>query len=797
MPAESSPVESVRRLPVVVANIPAPIQAAPHGDIQPSAENFQPDQNQQLPLQLPSPPRISESDRQRAERRADDSWREPETLLKSLNDLPATGPTSRWKAEVVRQIRVLGPAVAGGSDESTAILERLVELNRQAPELAAKISDETLARKLCKTNFALGRRIDVWQAVVRLGVPQLIDSNAAVVDPQKLTMCLAGIDSLTRNSAEGEAWRQYLLVDALRQSAERRQSAQDRTTQQLARQVLERLTQTPMTSHQQKFVASRPVAVLRDELRRWAAEPIGATILLRDIETYERTDLPSDARRLALDFQHLTVSPIEGRRRLAECVDLHYRNANLRIAVTEELLNKLIPERDLEYAPVDDTVLGRPVRGERLMTTDVAVRMLPDPHYVRMALEVTGKISAMTTAEAGSTRLHSDSQSYYVARKPLQIDMNGISTWPVEVNVQNETQLTGVDTPLDGVPLIGGVARVVVRSQAAQSTPAATEEVRQKVAAQARERVDAETRQRLTAVVRTMNERVFDPLNSLSLDPQMVAAETDSKRFMMRLRLAGEDQLGSHTPRRQAPENSLASVQIHESVLNNVIQRLQLNGREFTLPELSQHVAKRLNRPAPWEINPEHADVKISFAEKDAVIVRCQGDSQGGKLILTLSIKLLSKGKYKWSNFQIQAYYKPKKDGRSAELGARRDSSSQPRDVAFARCLVRHFLPGVIEEQSRWTGAATDREGKEARLRGDHPVRDRRRLDLHRLGAETPDDPGLCAARVGILVIVRDQKQVRPRSGFRGSRTSASLAGRKSRPARRLSCPPGLGPADW
>ena len=140
----------------------------------------------------------------------------------------------------------------------------------------------------------------------------------------------------------------------------------------------------------------------------------------------------------------LALSPVEGRRQLADRVDLHYRNANLRIAVTEELLNKLIPERNLEYAPVDDTVLGYPVRGESLMRTEVAVRMLPDPERVRMALEVQGAISAETTADAGPARFHNDSESYYVARKPLEIDMNGISVWPVEVGVENETRLSGV-----------------------------------------------------------------------------------------------------------------------------------------------------------------------------------------------------------------------------------------------------------------------------------------------------------------------------------------------------------------
>jgi hypothetical protein len=169
--------------------------------------------------------------------------------------------------------------------------------------------------------------------------------------------------------------------------------------------------------------------------------------------------------------------------------------------------------------------------------------------------------------------------------------------------------------------------------------------------------------------------------------------------------LAGEDQLGSHTPRPQAPADSLASVQIHESVLNNGIQRLQLNGRTFTLPELSQHIAKRLNRPAPWEINPEHADVKITFAEKDAVIVRCED----GQLVLTLSIAQLSKSSRKWKSFQIRAFYKPEINGRSAQLvregvihliGQRLNTGAQfaLRGI-FSRALSKNNAWGLVPEQ--------------------------------------------------------------------------------------------------
>jgi hypothetical protein len=653
--ASSTSSPRVRQTPLSVANIPSSVRSTPHEEIQIPREILE----SELDLDTLAPNR-----REAVGRSVDDGWREPTALLESVKALATSAPTNKWATEVIDRIRALGTAMSGGSDESVTILERLAQLDYQAPSLAAKLSDKPLARKLLKTGYALGRRIDVWQEVVRLGSPQHADATVAEVDPEKLALCLAEIDAMTTGSAEGKAWREYLLIEALKQSATRPPSSTDPTTQKIARQVLARLTEMPLTAHQQKFVTHGPVATLRGELRRWAAEPVGAAAVLRHIETFEHTCLPSDAHRLARDCQNLTVSSAEGRRQLADRIDLHYRNANVRIAITEELINRVIPEQNLEYALVDDTVLGHPVRGESLMATALAIRMSPDPSRVRLVLEVRGEIRAATTADAGPVRFQNDSESYYVARKPLEIDMKGITVWPVEVGVKNDTQLRAVETPLDWVPLIGASARWVAKSQAEQNRSAASQEVKQKIAAQARQRVDAEARERLTTFVARMNEHVFDPLNALSLDPRMIAAETTSKRLTMRLRLAGEDQLGSHTPRPQAPEDSLASVQLHESVLNNGIERLQLDGRTFSLPELSQHVADCLNHPAAWEINPEHADVRITFAEKDAVVVRCQD----GRLLLTLSIAQLSKASRRWRNFQIQAFYRPEVNGRSAQL---------------------------------------------------------------------------------------------------------------------------------
>ena len=152
-------------LPIAVANVPSAIQAVPreHGKPQkeityPSTEESEASAASSSPLQKPTAQRI------------DDGWREPETLLEGLRGLTVMGPTSKWATEVIRWIKKLGPTMAGGSDESVAILETLAKLDCQVPELAKTIQDRTLARRLRKVGYALGRRLDVWQEVVRLGV---------------------------------------------------------------------------------------------------------------------------------------------------------------------------------------------------------------------------------------------------------------------------------------------------------------------------------------------------------------------------------------------------------------------------------------------------------------------------------------------------------------------------------------------------------------------------------------------------------------------------------------------------
>ena len=98
--------------------------------------------------------------------------------------------------------------------------------------------------------------------------------------------------------------------------------------------------------------------------------------MLAAVERYETSGFTSDAKRLAKELQSLSVSPDPARRELAGRIDAYYRNANVRVAISEKLLNRLIPPPNMEYAPVRDTVLGVNLTGMFLCSRAAARVMI-------------------------------------------------------------------------------------------------------------------------------------------------------------------------------------------------------------------------------------------------------------------------------------------------------------------------------------------------------------------------------------------------------------------------------------
>jgi len=617
---------------------------------------------------LPSMPASEESDGEAVDLPLIDlRWQPPLALTQRLEKLKGNATVDAWIDRVDSSVARLGAAFEqrefnGSLPTRHAALANLRETLAAAEPIAASLDDAELSTELRRAAHALRRRTDVWTHVSGLHeTPPEADTGA---DRELTVGAIAAIDRITAFSPQGPAWREYLMLDVLRQWADGTVADDNQRATEAVERALRRLSEAPLTMDQRQFLERRPLVELRAQLRREVEQPVDPSLLLIKLERYEMTGWASEAERVAADRRRLAVSKDPKRRMLAAQLERHYRNANIRVSMSENLLNRLMPDREPETAAVRDVVHGLPVRGRSTTQTRVGVKMLPDPRRVTMALEIQGEVRSLTTSTSGPATFWNNSQAWYVADKPLEIDLTGIHMWPARVRVSNALRLRDVQTDLDGLPLIGSLVERVARSQHAQSRDEVNAEIRRKVYRKAKQRIDTESEQRLKAVSARLRENVLEPMHRLRLDPTMIDADTNRDGFIMRLRLAGEDQLGSHTPRPREPEGALAGFQMHQSAINNSLSRLELAGQTFTLAELKGHLEERLGRDDLLHVPPDQHDVEITFAENDPLRISCED----GKLGISLSIAQLKKGFRSWKDFRVQAFYRPEPDGLSAEL---------------------------------------------------------------------------------------------------------------------------------
>ncbi len=592
-------------------------------------------------------------------------WREPTELINRLTDLSEQKPTAAWAAHVLSLVARLGTAVQQNSHRARPLLDDLVRSETQAAPLADSLADVDLARRLRRAAYALRRRLGVWRAIYQCGALGTLPASAMPDDPAMLSLALAEVDTLLGDSAAGDSWREYLDLTSIQDWLDARQPDEAAPPQSLSTEVLQRFVRPGMDSRQWEFVSRKPLRALHSRLWSSLAAPAKLGSLLEDLEAYEESLDTAAAAQLAADCAALVISPDAEQRRLGHWLRCHYRNANIRIMADRSLFTRLIPEKEPENAPVRDVILGVPVRGRSTMWTTVDVRLVPDDEHVHVELSISGEVASLTSSTSGPATFVNSGYTVYEARKPILFDLAGIHTEAAEVDVHNRTQVRSLSTRFDNVPVLGGVVRGVARNEQQRRKPQFEQEIRRKVARQVRERVDAESEQQFEEVTTRWREKVVEPLEGFALDPVLVDATTEEQQIALRVRIAGADQLGSHTPRVQTPPGSLAGVQVHQSAINNALARLDLAGRKFTLAELATHIAEKLDRDETlWESNPDLDDLTLTFADEDPIFVRFDHD----RVFVTLSLARLQRGKQSWSDFQARALYMPKSDGASAKL---------------------------------------------------------------------------------------------------------------------------------
>lgn len=637
------------------------------------------------------------------------AWPMPRRLVEQLEDLADAYADGAWAEQAALRIRRLcSPAVPPA--EARDLLDELAELYERNSKTPA--GSVALESQFARTRYSLTRWLDVWQRAAALEAVQP-QSTLARPSAEQVKVCLADVDQLTRKHGRGVAWREFLQLESLQKLTGDQPTEAERRAQ--ARRVLDRLSSHRLTKSQRDFISTGPLAELQSQLRPWAAETVASQRMLANLERYEATALASDARQVANDLRGLNWSALSEAEGAGETLEAHYRNANMRIAVAAPLVNRMVPQPEPVTAPVRDVIAQVPVAGCSTTWTNLSVVLVPDATRIRLGLEAQGLVDSNTRATSGPATFRNEGRSTFLVRKLMVLGPRGLVVWPAVAEAENNfNYLVSLETDFDGIPLVGPLVRTIARNQHDETRGQARLEVEHKVAMRARHQLDAEVKPQLEKAADTLEKKQLATLKRLGLELEPISLSTTEERVVARLRLANHEQLGAHTPRPRAPSDSWLSLQLHQSAMNNAIEGLELNGRKFTLPEMFAWVAAKLDAPQLTELDDIPDDVTVTFADKDAVRLKCED----GGIEVTFAFARLTRGKKSWRNFTVRSVYRPEAQG------------LEPRFVRDDTIHLDGSLRGKVEPGIRAIFSRVLSKNRDLRLLDEKTTSDPRMKDL-------------------------------------------------------------------
>ena len=645
--------------------------------------------------------------------RSPSPWPNPAALLSRLEVL-SQEPCRKWSRHVLAELQRLRNTDSLASPEAAAALQELRMLEEMAAVALTRVDSIPQRQELISTHYALQRRLDIWWPIHELARQRGDVQSLSNTDIATLRRSVQDVESMLSGRKDEQAWRARLRLTKLGPATAGAGPSNRNSLRRLARRILQDTQPYRLDDAQRQFLLRPPPATLLHQLRRWACLPIEGEYVLATIEQFEQSESWPRASELADVCDRLQFGSSAKEVELGQRLGMHYRNANIRFAATEELINRLVPNLDTVEEPVRDRILGAAVSGRSATDSQLFVRLLPDPRRIRFQLEARGVVASDTASEKGPVTLFNDGESTYLAQKLFLLDRTGLRSTRAGAMATSRTRLKGLRSEYDDILLVGSVIRSVARQQQHDQRQQVRAEVEHRIRSRARGRLDLESQLQLSETQRRVQTRLIEPLDNLGLEPAVVDTKTTRQRIITRCRLAASHQLAAFTARPQALANSLASVQIHQSVINNLLQQLALDGSRNDLKELYRRVLDDVGLPHA-EIPEEVPNrVTIQFAQHDALRVRFSE----GRITLELKIAEMVSRSRKWRNFTVRVRYREELNGLEARLvrdgiieliGPRLGILDQTSLRAiftkvFGRERVLPIIPSTVAHDSRLAG---------------------------------------------------------------------------------------------
>ena len=590
------------------------------------------------------------------------SWVKPLAIVKQLETLATIPVTEHWAGEVQSLIDLLLEEPVVSSPASATILTQLdakvMELDQIIAIINGQFADlpvaQALTSQLKRLRYDLAKRTVIWRHIQKLPSNSIRVGDTKLVSSQRLSF-----DYLS------EDWNDFLQIEQLH-NAYGSLKPDAAAKKKSARLTLARLASPNLSNLQRNYLNQTIPASVVSHLKETAAGDVNQYRLLKAIEWNEQNPSGVATHYINDQFQNLMWSELPDRQAAAAQLQAHYRNANIRLAISQNMLNRLIPDSPAVNEPVQETVLGADVSGHSQIRNRLSVQLVEDPSQISLKLETNGEVDSDTVARRSGFEIRNEGNAKFQAFKKLSLDRMGrfSSDRPV-ASAQSRQRLIGIRSKLDPFPVVNWVARRIAKKKLDEQSPQAKMLLEQKIEQTASSQLQEGVEAQVAQMQAYLKVNLLEPLISMDLNPEALQLATTNQRLIMRYRLAGIDQMAADSPRPTDSNYDYLSLQLHQSLLNNTIERIEIESETFTPESLMKHLSEVIG------FNPENAqaeskhEAEFVFANYDAIRV----DFVDGKVRIELNLKSLRVGKGKtWRNITISSTYVPTVIGSQIKL---------------------------------------------------------------------------------------------------------------------------------
>lgn len=535
----------------------------------------------------------------------------PADVMGVVESLPETWKP--WADALTADLETLyekeGVDAAGQRQALASIRGRMATIRNSLADPRYK----SISAQLVSLHGGLRRRIDLAEAAMdSLQLGPAVKQARVDAARRQLAQAAAQLDGYLASIRNGGGWVKYLEVGAIRTasagqgdlnqsvnalvSAQSKLKGKDALTDGRARAFLQRaeflayekaLDQYLAAAHAPEVNANSP------ELRKALGD------LFVAVEDYESSRAVGSATGVRKAFDAVRgVSP-DGGDRIAAALRTNYLNYNLRVVASEAFLNKFVGQTRQESGEVVDYILGANVYGSQVTATTVSLDLRPSPSTARFAIRANGAVSSSTSGTTDQATVYTQGNHYFTADKVIDFNGERFTTYAATIGVSANNNTYDAQTKFSGVPILGGIANSIALDRAAElrgeSEAIAAGRVQDRVLPRFNAEVDKEFGANGTRNVE-IQTKVIGPLQELELYPDAKSYSTTETELHVRTRLMADGELGGSEPSPSLVLGRGVTILVHESLMNNSMDRMRVAGRTMTDDEFQAELEARLSK---------------------------------------------------------------------------------------------------------------------------------------------------------------------------------------------------------